>query len=112
MTLSNSFQCHRDPIRQQQRLLPRELVSSAAVRRVAVGFSPEAAPSNVVLAEVLQLCGLDNQLVNLVDDVQLLAVLKVAARQLEVDTMENFHRLGVLNLSLLRPVDQVAVWGG
>lgn len=71
---------------------------------------PEATPSNIVLTQILQLRGFDNELVHLVDDIQLLVRLKVTSRKLLGHSVKHLNRPGVLALSLLRAVDLRAFW--
>src|SRR4051812_16093740 len=60
---------------------------------------PEAAPPNVVLAQILELRRLRNQLINLRDDIQLLAGFEIPARQLLRHAIQHLERALVLHLS-------------
>lgn len=71
--------------------------------------SPEAAPPYVVLAQVLQLGGLNDQLVDLVDDVKLFVGLEVTTSQLLLNPVKHLDGSSVLALGFLRSVDHIAV---
>lgn len=78
--------------------------------------SPETAPTNVMLAQVLKLRRLDDELVDLRDDVQLLASLEVPAVELLRDPVQNLDGARVLYLGrvlvlLLLSVDPVGAVG-
>lgn len=70
---------------------------------------PETAPSYVVLAQVLQLGSLHNELVHLVDDVQLFVVLKVTSCKLLRDAIKHLDGPSILALHFLGTIDQVSV---
>ncbi len=60
--------------------------------------SPETAPSYVMLAEVFELGGLDDQLVNLLIDGELVLRFEVSASELLRDAIENLDSSCVLHL--------------
>lgn len=65
-----------------------------------------------MLAEVLQLRRLHDELVDLANDVELLVGLEVATRELLVDAVEDLDGARVLALDLLDAVEDVAVDAG
>ena len=70
---------------------------------------PETAPSNVMLAQVLQLGSLDDQLVNLIGYVELLVRLEVATSELLLHAIQDLKSTGVLNFLLLLLVVAMAI---
>ena len=67
-----------------------------------VASSPEAAPSDVMLAQILQAGRLRQQLVHLLLHVQLLVALEVRSRQLLLDPCQHLQRPCVLHLARFR----------
>lgn len=64
-------------------------------------YLPETAPTNIVLAQVLQLRRLDDQLVHLVQYVQLFIFLEVSPRQLLLHPLQHLYSPLVLTLRFL-----------
>ena len=58
--------------------------------------SPEGAPADVVLAQVLELSGLNDELVDLGDDLEVLVGLEVAARELLTDAVQHLDGARIL----------------
>ena len=69
-----------------------------------IARSPETAPTDVVLAQVLEVRRLAEQLLNLFLDRQLLVFLEVATCQLLFNSAQHLQRARVLNLLLLNGV--------
>ena len=65
---------------------------------IPLAASPETAPSYVVLAEVFELGGLDDQLVNLLIDGELILWLEVSASELLRNAVEHLDGSCVLHL--------------
>lgn len=59
---------------------------------------PETAPSNIVLTEVFHACGLNEEFVDLVTDVEFLMVLEITASQLLLHSGKNLKCSGILHL--------------
>lgn len=63
--------------------------------------SPEAAPSNPVLTDILHICGLRKELINLVGDIKFLVVLEVTSSQLFLHASKHLDGAGILGLPSL-----------
>lgn len=83
--------------------------------RAGTTGSPEAAPPYVVLAEVLELGGLDDQLVNLLIDSELVLPVEIPAGELLRDAVQDLDGSGILDLGHVGSaiaVRHAAGWGG
>ncbi len=54
-----------------------------------------------MLTQILDACGLSNQLLNLLFHIELFILLEVPARQLLLDAREDLNGTGILNLAVL-----------
>lgn len=63
--------------------------------------SPEAAPSNPVLTDILHISGLCKELINLVGDIEFFIVLEVASSQLLLHASKHLDGAGILGLPSL-----------
>ena len=71
-------------------------------------FSPETTPTNIMLAQILQIRRLPQQSVNLRFDEKLILGFEIPTSQLILDSTKNLHRTSILSFSCFAVV--MAIW--